>query len=266
MKRLTLVLALFAFGCNGAPPPPPPPPPEVCEVERAQWPECESTGGTWSEDEAEPACNCECPEGHSFIEGTGCQLDPPPPQAKSCATPTDERERADYIPLNRADHWQAQLRTYDQRLVNNGIRNPAYALRHCGPESDVSVWPYNGVTAAEAGNAIDLSTEAKRALTGADGESGFYARVAEVNRRCPSSPSRPAITVDATDEWCGRSQVYRPCFTEYLALARWLTDGCAEPVDGSLAECERFHLPSQADGVVAKLDGVKGACNALIGE
>jgi hypothetical protein len=145
----------------------------------------------------------------------------------------------------RADHWQQQLRNYDARLINDGIRNPAYALRHCPLNSSTNVWPYNGIDDLTAGNTIDLSMEAKRALTGDDGESGFYEHVTQQH------PTRRE----------GRSRVYRPCFTEYWRLNLWLTDGCSDPTGGTLEECTAFNPSSQPTGPVSRLDGVKGACN-----
>lgn len=244
-KNFVLVFSVIAFAsflklaCAGTDPPPKPcEAPSTCADWDAELCECR--------DVVEPPPACEPPTGcAAWDEETCLCLDV---ASKSCATPIDERLNEDYIPLLRTDHWQRELRVMDQRLIHNGIRNPAFALRNCGADTPNTVWPYNGITDIEAGNTIDLSTEAKQALTGDDGESGFYQRVAQQH------PTRTE----------GRSRVYRPCFTEYWRLGRWLTDGCANPEGGELAECTAFNPGSQPTGPVSRLDGVKGACQAML--
>jgi hypothetical protein len=139
------------------------------------------------------------------------------------------------------------LSVYDARLINNGVRNPQYAIANCPPNTPESVWPYNDIDADEALEISRLSYQAKVALTGADGESAFYANVG----------------IQHPERREGRSKAYRPCLTEHFRFARWLTDGCKNP-DQNLAECEEFNSQAEANGVVARLDGVKGACEAML--
>lgn len=208
MRYLALLLLVAVAACNGGGEPPPP-----------------STTTTTVEEPPPP---------------------PPPPPVTGCDIPPDARVDSDYIPLDRADYWQRELRVYDQRLINNGVRNPFFAISNCPEGSPASVWPYNGISQAEAGDVIDRATELKNALTGEDGVSGFYERVAEQH------PSRPK----------GRSRVYRPCFNEFWFATLEITDGCAErDADG---DCIRYNPSSSPTGPVARLDGVKGACEAKL--
>jgi len=259
------------LACNGEPPPEP----EPCDGAREAWPECEATGGRWVEHPERAVdvlytCDCECPEGTTWTEGEGCEVDPEPcevkpedcesgmvdyekceckpwePVAKNCGTPPKDRLDEDYIPLNRADFWKDRLTTYDQRLIWNGVRNPLHAMANCPPGSAKSVWPYNGVSYETAESTTEIANKVKVALTGEDGESKFWENVGIQH------PTRRT----------GRSKAYRPCLDEHFSLARWLTDGCVDE-GATLAECGTFNQPSEATGVVSQLDGIKKACEDM---
>lgn len=247
MRYATAAALLAAFiACNGEPPPPPPP---TCE----ELPQCTATGGAWDD----VACSCSCPEGTQWLGEEGCvevspppPPPPPPPPVLGCDTPIADRERADYIPTNQADFWEHEIPVYDQRLIWNGVRNPSYALLNCPDGGPNSVWPYNGIEAEDALDVVARAREAKEALSGADGESEWAApgKFRDPNRRCKDPNAEPR------DPWCGRSNVYRPCFMETWREVRALTDGCVD------ADCTEFHPPTNPIGPVSRLDGVRGAC------
>lgn len=206
-----LILCGIALGlaCS-VPPPECPEVPECPPVECPEVPECEGEG-----------CELKCV----------CEEEPPPAPQDPCAIPISQRQRTDYIPLSRAEARQAELQTYDNDLHNNGWVGPGYALQHCGPDSEISVFPYGGMDAEETAKVMEAARLTKLRLTGADGESGFYGNFAKEHENHP-----------------GRSRVFRPCYSKWTAQARELLYG-----DGT---------PSNPKGPVSGLDGIMGACKA----
>lgn len=180
----------------------------------------------------------ECPAPVPCPVCPDCPVIPPPPDPEPepspqdpCLIPISQRQRSDYIPLSQASTRQRELQNYDNDLWNNGWVNPGYALQHCGPDSARSVFPYGGLTAEATIKVMTTVRGTKERLTGADGKSGFYANLIKEHRN-----------------HAGRSRVFRPCFSAWVAQAQELLYG-----EGT---------PSDPKGSVAGLDGIKGACKA----
>lgn len=122
-------------------------------------PECANSGGSWNAD----SCWCDCPAGSVFLEDVGCEAPLPPPETSYMPAWDDIKDER----FRRAPHlsatYRAALRSIEQQLTWDGIRNPGKALATNGYS-----WPYRrGNAVVTRDQALDLvarSTELLKRL------------------------------------------------------------------------------------------------------
>jgi hypothetical protein len=132
--------------------------------------------------------------------------------------------------MTRAEELHVEAQNWDARLIYNGVRHPHAAYEQCGDD----VLPYNGYTSWEQIWPIsDRAGTAKFHVFGADGQSGYYAKLLKPNHH----------------GFEGRSMVYKPSASPWFSEARALLNGTG--------------TNSNPNGPVSKLEGIYVKCEGM---